>query len=202
MNIIKVASDSQTSSVAGSIAHTIRRHGRAEAQGIGAGAVNQMVKAVILAKRFLAEEGTLITFIPEFAEIEMRGKEFTAVRLTITPVIPADVYLPEADIAADLEERQGRGAEDNELLQKLEEHHAESPILSGGDVDAAWDQAGVGDETVGGTAVTPDQDVVDELGEAVGLTYEDDEPLDTDGKLAERDRDRWELDPASATDQS
>ena len=87
----------------------------------------------------------------------------------------------------------------SQLLRKeLREHHATSPELSGGDIDAAWDQADVGEETVGGSSPTPDQDVVDQLGEAVGLTYEDDEPLDTERKVAKRDERRWELDPASS----
>jgi hypothetical protein len=84
------------------------------------------------------------------------------------------------------------------LMKELREHHATSPELSGGDIDAAWDQADVGEETVGGSSPTPDQDVVDQLGEAVGLTYEDNEPLDTERKVAKRDDRRWELDPASS----
>jgi hypothetical protein len=84
------------------------------------------------------------------------------------------------------------------LLRELREHNSESPELSGGDIDAAWDRADVGEETVGGSTPTPDQDVVDQLGQAVGLTYEDNEPLDTERKVAERDYRRWELDPASS----
>jgi hypothetical protein len=84
------------------------------------------------------------------------------------------------------------------LMKELREHHATSPELSGGDIDAAWDQADAGEETVGGSSPTPDQDVVDQLGEAVGLTYEDNEPLDTERKVAKRDDRRWELDPASS----
>jgi uncharacterized protein DUF6335 len=84
------------------------------------------------------------------------------------------------------------------LMKELREHHATSPELSGGDIDAAWDRADVGEETVGGSSPTPDQDIVDQLGEAVGLTYEDNEPLDTERKVAKRDDRRWELDPASS----
>jgi hypothetical protein len=70
--------------------------------------------------------------------------------------------------------------------------------LSGGDLDAAWEQAeGAGDETATAEP-TPDKDIVEEIGEAVGVTYEDDEPLDFARKVYERDEDRWELDPASA----
>ena len=73
------------------------------------------------------------------------------------------------------------------------------PTLSGGDVDAAWEDSIVaGEESVGGSVSTPDQDIVDDIGEAAGLTYRDDEPLDSDKKVLDRDRNRWELDPASA----
>jgi hypothetical protein len=84
------------------------------------------------------------------------------------------------------------------IMREIQEHHATSPKLSAGDIDAAWDRANVGEETVGGSSPTPDQDVVDQLGEAVGLTYEDNEPLDTEKKVAKRDERRWELDPASS----
>jgi hypothetical protein len=94
-----------------------------------------------------------------------------------------------------------RLASGGELLKReLREHHSRTPKLSGGDLDADWARADIGDETVGGSAPTPDQDVVDELGEAVGLTYEDNEPLQSAEKVEERDRRRWELDPASSDD--
>ncbi|MGH2521866.1 MAG: DUF6335 family protein [Anaerolineales bacterium] len=91
-----------------------------------------------------------------------------------------------------------RGTVDRRLLSKLRAHHSKRPNLSGGDLDAAWDFADAGDETVGGTVATPDQDIVEELGEAAGLTYHDDEPLNIEDKLVKRDRKRWELNPASA----
>lgn len=75
-----------------------------------------------------------------------------------------------------------------------------SPVLSGGDVDAANDQGEVGTETVGGSNPTPDQDIVEELGKAVGINYEDTEPLKFGEKVADRDQRRWELDPASSED--
>ena len=85
-----------------------------------------------------------------------------------------------------------------ELQQELEDHHSKSPELSGGDLDADWQSADMaGEEAVGGTVPTPDQDVVDELGQALGVTYEDDEPLQGGEKILERDRNRWELDPKS-----
>ncbi|HEX5550977.1 MAG TPA: DUF6335 family protein [Nitrospira sp.] len=73
-------------------------------------------------------------------------------------------------------------------------------VLTGGDIDAAWDYAAVGEETVGGTTPTPDQDIVDEIGRAVGVDYEDAEPLHTTEKLERRDEQRWELHPASSED--
>ena len=73
--------------------------------------------------------------------------------------------------------------------------------LSGGDVDADAQSAYlVGDEAPGGDNPTPDQDVVQEIGAAVGLEYEDREELGGERKLEARDRARWELDPASAED--
>jgi len=76
-----------------------------------------------------------------------------------------------------------------------------SPELTGGDVDAAWSQAAmVGEEAVGGTTPTPDQNVVDELGIAVGLEMDDRADLRTTDILNERDDRRWELDPTSAED--
>ena len=72
--------------------------------------------------------------------------------------------------------------------------------LTGGDVDAAPSGTDGGEETVGGSAPTPDQDVVDEVGKALGITYEDTEPLKIGDKLADRDARRWELNPASSED--
>jgi hypothetical protein len=76
-----------------------------------------------------------------------------------------------------------------------------SPQLSAGDVDARWDQAeSGGEETPGGSSSTPGQDVVDEIGRAIGVTYQEGEPLRVGRKEEERDEHRWELDPASAED--
>lgn len=72
--------------------------------------------------------------------------------------------------------------------------------LAGGDVDAFAPETGSGEEAVGGSTPTPDQDNVDELGRAVGLTYEDNEPLRGEEKIERRDVERWELNPASAED--
>jgi len=109
-------------------------------------------------------------------------------------------YTDDEEIKADFAERQQLALGGRKVLEEeLDEHHSESPKLSGGDLDADWRRANqTGEETVGGSVSTPDQDRVDELGEAAGLTYKDDEPLQGEEKLRERDRNRWELNPASA----
>ncbi|AFY55622.1 hypothetical protein Riv7116_3149 [Rivularia sp. PCC 7116] len=84
---------------------------------------------------------------------------------------------------------------------RLNQHNATSPELTGGDVDAYWEGANaVGDEAVGGTVATPDKNVTEELGKAVGLEMEDRQPLQTNDILDRRDDERWELDPKSSED--
>jgi hypothetical protein len=108
-------------------------------------------------------------------------------------------FTDDEDIIEDFTERQAYTNGSDDLLLDLLEHNSQGPQLSGGDIDAAWNTSIVsGEESVGGTVSTPDQDVVDELGEAVGITYEDGEELNTEEKLGERDRQRWELDPRSS----
>ncbi len=81
------------------------------------------------------------------------------------------------------------------------QHNETSPEITGGDVDASWEDAySTGDEAPGGDNPTPDQDRVDDIGKALGVQYEDNEELKAADKIAERDRHRWELDPASAED--
>ncbi len=88
-----------------------------------------------------------------------------------------------------------------ETKEALQEHTESSPALTGGDVDASWQTAyAVGDEAPGGDNPTPDQDVVEEIGRSLGLVYEDNEELKGVSKIEERDKHRWELDPASSED--
>jgi hypothetical protein len=114
-----------------------------------------------------------------------------------------DDYTDDEDVLEDFAERQGLASGGRQKLEeKLNEHNSLDPSLSGGDVDAAWEDTNVaGEECVGGSVSTRDQDIVDELGEAAGLTYRDDEALNYDRKVLNRDRDRWELNPASADDE-
>lgn len=109
----------------------------------------------------------------------------------------SEIFEPTEEVRTEFEEAAQLGSADP-LIEKLREHHGASPTLSGGDLDAAWEDADVGEESVGGGNPTPDQDVVDELGKAVGLNYEDGEPLHTTEKIQARDQHRWELDPASS----
>lgn len=108
---------------------------------------------------------------------------------------------PLEDIPAEVnDDTPSIAAGQHQFRKKLREHHATSPVLSGGDVDAAWKDADVGEESVGGGNPTPDQSVVEELGEAMGITYQDNEPLHTAEKLHSRDQHRWEFNPASSED--
>jgi stage V sporulation protein S len=85
MDVIKVKANSRTAAVAGAIAGVIREHKRAEVQAIGAGAVNQAVKALVLAKGYLAEDGITVVAIPEFVDVDIEGKVRTAIKLIVEP---------------------------------------------------------------------------------------------------------------------
>jgi len=85
MSVIKVAARSRTAAVAGAIAGVMREVSRAEVQTIGAGAVNQALKAIIIAKGYLAEEGVDIICVPSFVEVDIDGQERTAIRILVEP---------------------------------------------------------------------------------------------------------------------
>lgn len=88
-----------------------------------------------------------------------------------------------------------------DMIEKLKQHTSTGPAITAGDVDANWEDAEtVGDEAPGGDNPTPDQDVVDDIGRALGVEYDDDEELKGGDEIASRDRHRWELDPASSDD--
>jgi uncharacterized protein DUF6335 len=111
----------------------------------------------------------------------------------IVPTPPSSLDLDRSASAV----RTGR----RELRERLDEHTETSPALTAGDVDADWESAySVGDEAPGGDNPTPDQDVVDDIGRAVGVQYDDNEELKGEAKISKRDKHRWELDPASAED--
>jgi len=85
MEVIKVAARSRSTSVAGAIAGVVRECGRAEVQAIGAGAVNQAVKAAAIARGYLELDGIDVICIPSFVEVEIDGQERTAIKLSIEP---------------------------------------------------------------------------------------------------------------------
>lgn len=85
LNVIKVSARSRTAAVAGAIAGVMRESEHAEVQAIGAGAVNQAVKAIVIAKGYLAEEGVHIVCVPSFVDVDIDDQERTAIRFVIEP---------------------------------------------------------------------------------------------------------------------
>ena len=111
----------------------------------------------------------------------------------VSPTPPSSLNLDRSASSA----RSGR----QELKERYDKHTETSPALTGGDVDADWESAySVGDEAPGGDNPTPDQNNVDDIGLALGVEYEDNEELEGADKIEERDRQRWEDDPASSED--
>jgi hypothetical protein len=124
--------------------------------------------------------------------LERERKRLREVEETV-PSPPSSLNMDRHGSAA----RSGRAA----IRQAKREHTETSPAMTGGDVDADWEDAyAVGDEAPGGDNPTPDQDRVDDIGRALGVEYADNEELKASDKITERDRHRWELDPASAED--
>lgn len=91
MELIKVSATSRTSAVAGAIAGVIREHHRAEVQAIGAGAVNQAVKALVLAIGYLKLDGIQVDFVPVFADVQIEEKTRTAIKLVVETQAPLDL---------------------------------------------------------------------------------------------------------------
>ena len=89
----------------------------------------------------------------------------------------------------------------HEMAEDRADHANMTPSITGGDVDANVEDAYfTGDEAPGGDNSTPDQDIVDDIGRALGVEYADDEELQGGDEIADRDRHRWELDPSSKDD--
>src|SRR5512138_1351213 len=85
MEMIKVSANSRTSAVAGAIAGVIRESKHAEVQAIGAGAVNQAVKALVLATSYLKNDGIDVVCMPEFVDVQIDDKVRTAIKLVVEP---------------------------------------------------------------------------------------------------------------------
>ena len=111
----------------------------------------------------------------------------------VVPTPPSSLNMSRRGSAA----RSGRA----EMAVERQRRRNLSPELTGGDADADLESAYfTGDEAAGGDNPTPDQEVVDDIGRALGVEYQDNEELQTTDKVSRRDRHRWELDPASAED--
>ncbi len=85
MDVLKVSAKSSPNAVAGALAGVLREKGNAEIQAIGAGALNQAVKAVAIARGFVAPSGIDLICIPAFTDIEIDGEERTAMKLIVEP---------------------------------------------------------------------------------------------------------------------
>lgn len=83
MEVLKVSSKSNPNSVAGALAGVLRERGNAEIQAIGAGALNQAIKAVAIARGFVAPSGVDLICIPAFAEVQVEGEDRTGIKLII-----------------------------------------------------------------------------------------------------------------------
>ena len=85
MDILKVSAKSNPKSVAGALAAVVREQGTAEVQAVGAGAVNQAIKAIAISRGFVAPNGIDLVTIPAFVEIKIDGEERTAIRFIVGP---------------------------------------------------------------------------------------------------------------------
>ncbi len=85
MDVLKVSSKSNPNSIAGALAGVIREKGSAEIQAIGAGALNQAVKAIAIARGFVAPSGIELICIPAFTDVQIDGEERTAIKLLVEP---------------------------------------------------------------------------------------------------------------------
>ena len=98
IDIIKVAARSRTTAVAGAIAAVIRQSRYAEVQAIGASAVNQAVKAVAIARKYLTDDNIDVVCVPEFVEVLIKGETRTAIKLIIEPRAQQELPAEEADL--------------------------------------------------------------------------------------------------------
>lgn len=105
--------------------------------------------------------------------------------------ISDDIEPPAVDVAAG----------SAKLAHRLKNDGLADPAVTGGDLDAQWEGAQFsGDESAVSSMSTPDNNVIDEIGQAMGVTYQDNEELKVGEKERSRDKTRWELDPASSDD--
>ncbi|MBU5482753.1 stage V sporulation protein S [Clostridium sp. MSJ-11] len=85
MEILKVSAQSEPKSVAGALAAAIKEKSSAEIQAVGAGAVNQAVKAIAITRGFVAPNGIDLVVVPAFSEVSIEGEERTAIKFIVEP---------------------------------------------------------------------------------------------------------------------
>ena len=85
MDILKVSSKSSPNSIAGALAGVVREKGSAELQAVGAGAINQAIKATAIARGFMAPSGVDLVCVPAFTDIQINGEEKTALKIIVQP---------------------------------------------------------------------------------------------------------------------
>lgn len=127
---------------------------------------------------------------------EKKTPRLDRVRRTLTETVPT----PPSSLDMD---RHGSAARTGraEIAEHRHDHASMTPAITAGDVDVNVENAYfTGDEAPGGDNQTPDQDVVDDIGKALGVQYDDNEELKGSDKIVERDKHRWEMDPASSED--
>jgi stage V sporulation protein S len=83
MEVLKISSKSNPNSVAGAIAGLVKENERAEMQAIGAGALNQAIKAIAIARGFVAPTGIDLVCVPAFAEVQVEGEDRTGIRIVV-----------------------------------------------------------------------------------------------------------------------
>lgn len=152
-------------------------------------------KAAAKARKVVAKKAAKPTSAKATAGKPAKRPNLDRPRKTVADIhgIPSSLDMNRSPSAA----KSGRA----ELNDKLAKSTTGGAALTAGDVDADWQSAeAVGDESPGGDNPTPDQDVVDDIGRALGVEYADDEELQGGAEIAERDLNRWELDPASKDD--
>lgn len=104
MDVLKVSSRSNPNSVAGALAGVVRQMGSVEVQVIGAGALNQAIKAIAIARGYVAPSGIDLVCIPTFADVEIAGEGRTAIRLSVEnrSRVPIQVQSPGATVPVDM----------------------------------------------------------------------------------------------------
>lgn len=143
----------------------------------------------VVRKRAKKPAGKKAALRNRLSSIDVRRRELEE----MVPSPPSSLNMNRRSSAA----RTGR----EEMAEHRADHATMTPSITGGDVDANVEDAYfTGDEAPGGDNSTPDQDIVDDIGKALGVEYQDNEELQGANKLEERDKHRWELDPASAED--